>query len=179
MNAGCVSGTRDFQNPVDLKIALARGRRTDQVRFITDQRMQRTGVSFRIDGNRPHTEPPGGTRDPDSDFAAIGNENRCKHTPGTYTAIARCASGGAITVRVAQAADWPALAPDHLYRQAPGAPVAIQPVRYCEQPAHAPQAVALRLVARCLPANSARHAASAQRRQVVSAATTNWSSPYS
>jgi hypothetical protein len=46
------------------------------VRHLDEQRL---GISLRIDGDRPHSQPLRGLDDPAGDFAAIGDEDGFEH----------------------------------------------------------------------------------------------------
>src|SRR5437588_6224436 len=75
MNAvgACALCRRDHM--VDREIASAGLWPANQIGFVTNARVQRPGIGFGIDRDRPHAEPLGGTRDTTGNFAPVSDED--------------------------------------------------------------------------------------------------------
>ena len=79
MQRVAAGAARDVHHLVDAEIALARGRGADRVRFVGQADVQRGAVGVAIDGDGNNAHLAAGSRDPDGDFAAIGDEDLLEH----------------------------------------------------------------------------------------------------
>ncbi len=66
---------RHLDQLLDDQIALARGRRADQMRLVGDARVQRACVGLGVDRDHAQAEPLCGARDANGDLAAVGNQD--------------------------------------------------------------------------------------------------------
>src|SRR5207248_2536995 len=66
-------------NPVNLEIALARGRVTDAHRLVGQLEIRCVLVRRRVDHDRLNAHLPAGADDPQGDFSAVGDEDLGEH----------------------------------------------------------------------------------------------------
>ena len=71
LRAGLARGCKD---PVDVEVAVARPRRSEQDRGIGHRHMQRIAIGFGIDGDRPQAERARRADDAAGDLAAVGDQ---------------------------------------------------------------------------------------------------------
>src|SRR5215212_7684544 len=79
MNGLGTSLLGSIKNSVDTQVALARGRRTDEDRFIGEPDMPRARIGFGVDGHRSNAHAAGGLDDPTGDLAAVRDQDFAEH----------------------------------------------------------------------------------------------------
>ena len=83
---------RDIHDLIDAQIAFARRRGADRIGFVGQPDVQRGAVGIAIDGDGRDAHLAAGSRDPDGDLAAIGDEDFLEHAApiDSKRILARC-----------------------------------------------------------------------------------------